>query len=189
MIKHNLVIFDIDDTLGHFTKMFDDYMSEVLNCPKPDRNVSSSYSLMQPFVGYDDRFGSADVALKSLEITGRIKDPKFFEPTRALSYALRHQQLGHQILALTARSWMNNPVRDTETWLESVGLNIDVYSIGLHDSKADWINSQCNEESIMVYEDNPRHITEIKEKCTSVSKIVVVNHPHNRDLVGFDRIY
>jgi len=198
----DVVVFDVDDTLGFFTKSFDEYMSKRLDMNIPDRDHHPTYDLLSPFHEKLSPETTAFDTLKDFEKTGSISDPERFHPTSVVELVKDLQDRGIMTLALTAREWMDDGHRTTMDWLDSLGISMPVYVLGLKDSKADWINQNIENPfhetatssrmivpgDVWVFEDNPHHLKEIYYKSPHVNMPFVVDHPHNRHLLHFDRI-
>lgn len=191
MIKEKIhfndtVIFDVDDTLGHFTRSFDTWLADYFCIDLPDRNIFPDYNLLAPFKDHLPLSATAVSVLEAFERTGRIQDPVHFIPTSVVDLAKRLQKGGCKTIALTARAWMKDGQKTTADWLASLGIPMPVHVLGLKDSKAKWINDQINAGNltgkIWMFEDNPHHIEDIAYTCTRVETPFVVDHPHNRHL-------
>lgn len=199
MIKQqDTVIFDIDDTMGFFTTSFDTWLAERCQVEVPDRNKFIEYDLMAPFRRHVRRHVTALQALQDFEDTGRMSDPHYFKPTSVVKLAKQLQDAGVNTFALTARAWMKDGHKTTRDWLAGSGIQMPVYVLGLHDSKAEWINKNIADNrgehalygkksfdsrpKVWLFEDNPSHISDVSNACLHVEKPFVVDHPHNRKL-------
>lgn len=184
--SRDTVIFDVDDTLGYFTKSFDIWLANQCGSPVPDRNIFRQYDLLAPFKGYLSPGTTAIQVLEAFEASGRISDPEYFIPTSVVDLARQVKMAGCNVVALTARAWMKDGEKTTGDWLESLGIFMPVHVLDLKDSKADWINQNLNagklRGNIWMFEDNPHHIQDIVYKCGRVEIPFVVDHPHNRHL-------
>ena len=180
------VIFDVDDTLGNFTKSFDMWLAEKFGVDVPDRNQFKDYNLLAPFRDHLKEHETAISVLEDFEATGRMSDPDHLYPTSVVWLARKLILSGFNVMALTARQWMKDGQKTTSDWLHTLGIDMPVHVLGLKDSKADWINQQNAagklRGNIWVFEDNPHHIEDIAFRCPRVETPFVVDRPHNRSL-------
>jgi hypothetical protein len=185
--QKDIVIFDVDDTLGFFTNSFDRWLSKKHLVDMPDRDVHKDYNLLGPFRDIFELRNSTSVEiLEQFEATGHIESPEHFLPTSVVEFAKGLLQEGVHCIALTARGWMKDGKGVTEEWLKNCGISMPVNVLGLRDSKANWINEHHRTmkigRKVWVFEDNPEHIKDIDLRSPRVEGVFVVNHPHNSHL-------
>lgn len=189
MNQKRLVIFDVDDTLCFFTAGFNRWMAEKFGCPVRDPATQSNYTLMAPFKRHTD--WTATEALKDFENTKWFRE--LMQPTSHLDLLKRFIAYGsYDVILLTARGWMKNPISDTQAWMSKHGISENEYQlhvIELHESKADFINS-LDRDVAFVLDDNPNHLEEILEKCTRVGTVAISSQAWNKHLgAGFVHLH
>jgi len=181
MSQKRLVIFDVDDTLCFFTAGFNRWMAEKFKCPVRDPATQAKYVLMEPFKRHTN--WTAIEALKDFESTNWFRE--HMEPTGHMKLLKRFIAHGvYDVMLLTARGWMKNPIPDTQAWMTKNGVDKKDYQLHvleLHESKADFIN-KLNRDVSLVLDDNPHHLEEILAKCKQVETISISTQAWNQHL-------
>lgn len=191
------IVYDLDDTLAHFTEGFVYFMqTQVLGEDPVPIEYPPNYHLMVPFQDKTDL--TAEQALLLYEASGTMK---LMWPTDiSKMYHMCTEDPIYETTILTARGWMKNPMFSVHDWLDHWSLpEPDVIKIvGLRESKAHYV-ANLKGTVCSVFDDNPRHLNEYMANNSKGAIIFAANQPWNQDspchtrlntrnLIGEDRV-
>lgn len=172
--KQRTIVFDIDDTLGHFNEELSRWLSEHLDDPAIANHHTKweSYQISHLYPQIKDW----PEVWYSLEREGVIER---LRPVAAGIKLLQEcKRRGYNVVALTARGWMKDPKGTTEAWFKSVGIEVDELIVCPIDKpKADYLPKGVKVDLFL--DDNIEHI----ESCSpAVGACLIVSQPWNRTL-------
>jgi len=159
------VIFDMDDTLCHFTRGFFQWMIEDQHPWLVDKikYEYSDYHLLSPFKGQIMKDDDLNFWLQKFEESGKMN--VYLKPTDLFPYYQKLLGSEYHLLIITARGWMNAPFAITSGWLKDhLGLasNVNLMVVPLGQDKAEsFINSQLyfpGDEVVAVFDDVENHL-------------------------------
>lgn len=165
----NWAIFDLDDTLCHFTRGFFNWMISIhSNLKDSVKYEYSEYKLLSPFKGFIENDEDVNYWLKRFESSGQMN--QFLEQTDLLPYFQKLvSRPDFEVLIITARGWMDNPQGLTGDWLRSknvAGPNVHVMVVPLGQDKAEtFIRSgifQPGDRLVAVFDDVESHLMGFK---------------------------
>jgi hypothetical protein len=183
--KHH-VIYDLDDTLGHFTDGFVHFMQTYVLDVEPCKiEYPPQYHLMEPFKHLTHL--TAEEALKLYEESNTMH---YMEPTEIIRiYNANTFDPAFQTTILTARGWMKSGELSVVKWLEYWHLpppdHIKV--VGLRDSKADYVAGLDGHVNA-VFDDNPHHLQQYWDHNPKNAIIFIADRPWNQDSPGTTRL-
>lgn len=177
MTQH--VVYDLDDTLAHFTDGFVHFMqTHILNVEPCKIDYPPQYHLMAPFAELTHL--TAEEALLLYEESGTMH---LMVPTQLKDiYLANCDDRSYQTTILTARGWMKKPEVSVYNWLEHWNLPYPdtVEIVGLRDSKAHYV-ANLVEEVNSIFDDNPHHLEEYWAHNPKNAIIFAADRPWNKD--------
>lgn len=162
-------IFDLDDTLCHFSRGFFNWMISIHpNLKDVVKYEYKDYNLLGPFKTYIFRDDDSNYWLKRFEESGKMND--YLHQTDLLPYfkSLVNRP-EYEVLIITARGWMEQPQFITAEWLrrnQADGQNVHVMVVPLGQDKADTFARsgifQPGDQVIAVFDDVESHLMGFK---------------------------
>lgn len=184
MFPNRYAIFDLDDTLCHFSQGFFKWMCETNKLNIPFKYTD--YNLLGPFKGLIENETDSLYWLKEFEKSGKMND--YLEESDLLFYFKKLVgRTDIQVIVMTARGWMAEAQKLTMEWLakhNAVGPNVHLIVVPLGEDKAD-IFARCGvffpgDELIAVFDDVESHLEGFKLKFP-FAKRVAPKRPWNEN--------
>lgn len=178
-------IFDMDDTLCHFTKGFFNWMIYNDVSLKNIPYFYSNYHLLSPFKGRIQKDDDLTYWLEQFEASGQMN--YFLRSTDLLSYFKLLLDSEYHIIVMTARGWMKNPYAITKQWLidnNALGKNVSIFIVPLGVDKADEFAKSplydTGDEVIAIFDDVESHLMGFKRRFPYAARIAPAR-PWNAD--------
>lgn len=179
-------VFDLDDTLGHFSQGFNEFMFDrVVKTPRRALQEQQEYDLLYHFP--NSEFNALQ-CLNLFEESGEMAE-RIMPSESIMEKYFESLHNGHKNIVLTARGWMKQPVKSVYEQFECWNIQApDIILIaGLHDSKSDMIRD-FHSEVLDVYDDNPKHLAELFLKKPKGVKVHVADRAWNKNSPGDSRV-
>lgn len=174
----NWTVFDLDDTLCHFSRGFFNWV--ISTHPELKDKVKynyTGYKLLEPFKGHIFRDEDSSYWLQKFEESGKMND--FLFGTDLLPYfkTLIHNP-NFEILIITARGWMQSPQQITADWLirnQASGLNVHTMVVPLGQDKASTLVAsgifKPGDNLIAVFDDVESHLMGFKRHFPFAARV------------------